>query len=75
MFRGDKQTYAASEGSLGKYGCLGFGLVLPQGVQTKAQLWLAEIAFVSAALGDMQHGNTMEVVKNVQWVWANYATE
>lgn len=43
MFGGDKQTHAASEASLGKYGCLGFGPPLPQGVQTKAQLWLAEI--------------------------------
>lgn len=63
MFGGDKQTHAASEGSLGKYGCLGSGLPLPRGDQTKAQLWAAEIAFASAAFGDMRHAQTMQVVK------------
>lgn len=63
MFGGDKQTHAASEGSLGKYGCLGSGLPLPRGDQTKAQLWAAEIAFASAAFGDTRHTRTMQVVK------------
>lgn len=75
MFGGDKQTHAASESSLGKYGCLGFGPPLPQGVQTKAQLWLAEIVFTSAAFGDIGHACTMQVVKNLQWVWTPHALE
>lgn len=73
VFRGDKPTYVASEGSLGKYGCLGSGLLLPRGVQTKAQLWLAEIAFVSAVFGKMQYACAIEVVKKKRWVRTSYS--
>lgn len=48
---------------------------LPRGVQTKAQLWLAEIALASAAFGDMRHTRTMQVVKNLLWVQTPHAHE